>query len=194
MTKLLASLALTMLLLACAPAGGNNIAASQPAQTALRITIDARHDRLMGEYVSLAIFNREPFPVCFSSADLLPGLGMTFVRDLSGQILNGSVNTALEEYRGINLASPLVVLRPGRSHPELMNLAEYRPASTPLLLQIGIQAFRCSDLFDGGEAGIHSTVIQKVVRFAGGRITDEPDMRFEIGEEPPPAPPESSSR
>jgi hypothetical protein len=194
MTRLLASFALLLLVLGCAPASGNNIAVWQPADAQLRITIDARNNRLLGEYVELTFFNRESFPVCFSSADLLPGLGMTFVRDPSGQILNGSVNTALEEYRGINLASPLVVLRPGRAHPELMNLAEYRPGSTPLLLQIGIQAFRCSDLFDGAEAAIHSTVIQKVVRFAGGRITNEPDMRFEIGEEPPPAPPESSSR
>jgi hypothetical protein len=177
-----------LLLAACAPDNRNDVDAAQPDPLQLRISITATYTRTLGENVGLAFLNREPFPVCFSSSDLLPGFGTTFIRNSAGQILNGSANTALEEFRGVNLAGPLVVLRPGKAHEELMDLAEYHPNRTPLVLQVGLQAFRCSDLVDGSDTQVRRLPIQKVFMFAQGRIAERPALRFEMGEEPPVAP------
>ena len=184
--KLGLSLAGAALLLAAnAPANRNDADARQPDPPQLRIAIGATHTDTLGEYVGLTVVNREAFPVCFSSSDLLPGFGTTFVRDSAGQILNDEVNPALEEFRGVNFAGPLVVLRPGEVHDELMDLTEYRPDRTPMLLQIGLQAFRCSDLFEASEANVRRVPMQKLFRFAQGQITEQPGLRFDMGEEPP---------
>lgn len=129
--------------------------------------------------------NREAFPVCFSKSELIPGYEVTSVRDDSGRILNGSLDTALELFRGVNLADSLVGLRPGRVHEELMDLAEYNPDQRPLLIQIAFKAFRCSALFDGGQADIPTQRMQGVFRLAEGQIAEDSTHHLGTGEEPP---------
>jgi hypothetical protein len=180
MTRKFKLFAIAILLLSsCGSASAPVVNGDQSNSAQLRISIAADYRSTMGGSVSLRFVNQEPFPICFSSNDLQPGYGVTSIRDIAGQILNGTFDTALEEFRGVNLADPLVVLRPGKNHTQLMNLTEYRPSERPLLIQIELHPFRCSQLFDGGSADIDTTSVQKVFRFAEGRIVEEAGREFE---------------
>jgi hypothetical protein len=181
-----------LLLTSCGAAGNDNPNSNSGHPAAIhtvsepRVHITATYNAaVLPNHVTINIQNDETFPVCFSSNDILPGSETTVIRDSRGQILSGSRNEALEEFRGINLASPVVVLRPGRSHSELLDLEEYNISLNSIVLQIGFAGYRCSNLFNDTTSAVQQTYYQKVFRVAGNRISDEPRLRFEMGEEPP---------
>jgi hypothetical protein len=158
------------------------IAASPP-----NVRIAARRSAVLGEYVSLTFHNSERFAVCFSSSNLLPGRGTTFVRDSERRILNDESNPALEEFRGVNLAGPVTVLRPGGDHRELLNLEpEGFDWSGAAILQVGISVFRCADLFDNGSGDVPQTLIEKAFSIQPHSIAEYVGPQLDNGQESPP--------
>lgn len=133
---------------------------------------------LFGNSVVLAIINNESFPVCFSSNDLELIEGSTFIRSLDGTILNGHGAGVLEDLRGINVASPVGVLRPGKERQESIDLDEFSPDRQALYVQIQLHLFRCSDLFDDAIQEVRQTLVEKTFRIAGGRMVEQPGLRF----------------
>lgn len=190
MTEFRAVLPIFLGVAACSPGSGNEagVAGSAAASpSAPRIQIEATYDPSLGNNIGLTFRNGESFPMCFSSNDLLPGFGTTFVRDATGTLLSGQTNPALEDFRGVNLASAVTVLRPGRDHLEQVNLERDRPNPTlPVIIQVGIRAFRCSALFDGGNRDVDRTLIEKTFQIQANLITEYRGPRLENNEEAPP--------
>jgi hypothetical protein len=180
---------LLLLLAACGQREHNEVSAEgRNSALSLRVRIEAAYDATLGHNVSLTLRNEESFPVCFSSDDLLPGSGTTFVRDSAGRLLNGQINQALEGFRGVNVAGPVTVLRPGQSHHELLDLEQDRPdQGTPVILQIGFSAFRCRDLFAGGNIDISKTLIERTFDIAVSGTAEYHGVPFENGQESPPS-------
>lgn len=147
------------------------------------IAVEARYDpRLFEGLVALTLHNRTDELVCLESNDLRPGAGSTFVGDARGEVLNNSGNQALAFHRDVNLASPLVVIRPRREYLHFVGLGEF--AGQARQLQVGIRAFKCSELFGPGDAAPHFNYVVYTYRLEGHQaIPVEPFVR----DGPPPA-------
>ena len=146
------------------------------------IAVQADYDpRLFEGLVALSLHNRTDELVCLESGDLRPGGGSTFVGDARGEVLNGSGNPALAFYRDVNLASPLVVIRPRREYLHFVELGEL--AGQARQLQVGIRAFKCSELFGPGAAEPNFNYVVHSYRLEDHQaIPAEPFVR----DEPPP--------
>jgi hypothetical protein len=181
-------LGLLLLLAGCGQREDNEVRSKgRNSPPGLRVQIGAAYDATLSNNVRLTFRNEESFPVCFSSHDLLPGYGTTFVRDSGGGLLNGQVNPALEDFRGINVAGPVSVLRPGQIHSEFLNLEDYRPGGmSPVIVQIGISAFRCSQLFNDNNEDVPTILIERAFNIHGNSITEYRGPRLENSQEEPP--------
>lgn len=153
-----------------------------------RVQIEATYDPSLGNNIGLTFRNGESYPICFSSNDLLPGFGTTLVRDMNGTLLSGDINQALEDFRGVNLASPITALRPGQTHHDQVNLEQVRETSLPITLQIGVRAFRCSELFDGGNRNVERVLIERAFVLRANSIAEYRGPKLGNNEEPPPSP------
>lgn len=159
--------------------------AREASPISLRVAADYDAARL-GRRIRVTIRNEGTAPVCFQESDVEPGYGSTALRDDHGAILNGSINPALQEWRGVNFAGPLVAIAPGKTNERFIELTEIGPQPDPLLLQLRVGAFRCGDLFGDGDGQVPRTQIDRVFRIANGRISE--DSRRFSDNEPPPSP------
>ena len=182
-----------LLLLSTCSSSSVNIAQSNTSNVAgnhrqggLRIRVNATYDAaLLPEYLNVTIRNEETYPICFPRNDILPGSETTNVRDADGHPLSGSSDEALEEFHGVNVAGPIVVLRPGGNHSELIAIEQGYLNRPAIIFQIGFGAFPCRELFDGRSTDVRPVFFQNVFRMENGRIYEQPELRFEVGEEPP---------
>lgn len=124
----------------------------------------------------MRIHNRRDELVCLESSDLRPGSGSSFVGNANGEVINDSGNVALAYHRGVNLISPLVVIRPRREYDHYIELGEF--AGQARRLQVGIRAFKCSEFFGPGDAEPHFDYTVNSYRLEGDQaIPAEPIVR-----------------
>lgn len=146
---------------------GNHKETVDDAEVVLDASLEAD---TTGLRMAFNIKNRGDHEVCFSSGDLRPGSGRTSITRPSGDILNEEANLALETLRGVNVAEPVVVLRPRQEHIEWLDLSVFS-RSQPLIINIEIAIFRCSDLFDRNISEVHQWSVRKAYRVANNQIT-----------------------
>ena len=150
------------------------------------VTITGEYDISFSNYLTLTITNGEPFPICLTEDDLRPG-GGTLVMDATGEVISSHDNRAMATLRNINVAGPLIVVRSGRNYLHFLDLSEFRPREQSLIVQVVIETFRCSDLFQDGENDVRTFATVAMFELRDGRIHPRQDLQ-PVGLRPPPEP------